>query len=175
MSDIEARDNVLRGGDTHCPYCALQCGMSLTSEQGRYVVAPRDFPTNRGGLCRKGFTAAALLDARDRLTEPLVRARKGGALLPVSWDQALDHIAARLRDIQAAAGRDAVGVFGGGGLTNEKAYMLGKFARVALRTKNIDYNGRFCMASACRSRSKTSPAPRRSFSSAAIPPTPCRR
>jgi assimilatory nitrate reductase catalytic subunit len=146
--DIEARDNVLRGGDTHCPYCALQCGMSLTSVQGRYVVAPRDFPTNRGGLCRKGFTAAALLDARDRLTEPLVRARKGGALLPVSWDQALDHIAARLRDIQAAAGRDAVGVFGGGGLTNEKAYMLGKFARVALRTKNIDYNGRFCMASA---------------------------
>jgi assimilatory nitrate reductase catalytic subunit len=148
MKDIEARDIDLRGGDTHCPYCALQCGMSLTSEQGRYVVAPRDFPTNRGGLCRKGFTAAALLDARDRLTEPLVRARKGGALLPTSWDKALDHIAARLRDIQAAAGRDAVGVFGGGGLTNEKAYMLGKFARVALRTKNIDYNGRFCMASA---------------------------
>ena len=39
-------------------------------------------------------------------------------------------------------------MFGGGGLTNEKAYMLGKFARVALRTANIDYNGRFCMASA---------------------------
>ena len=39
-------------------------------------------------------------------------------------------------------------MFGGGGLTNENAYMLGKFARVALRTANIDYNGRFCMASA---------------------------
>jgi assimilatory nitrate reductase catalytic subunit len=148
MSDIAPRDIDPRGGDTHCPYCALQCGMSVTAEQGRYVVAPRDFPTNKGGLCRKGFTAATLLDARDRLTEPLVRARKGGALLPASWDETLDYVAARLRDIQAASGRDAVGVFGGGGLTNEKAYMLGKFARVALRTKNIDYNGRFCMASA---------------------------
>jgi assimilatory nitrate reductase catalytic subunit len=148
LRDIAPRDIDPRGGDTHCPYCALQCGMSLTAEQGRYVVAPRDFPTNKGGLCRKGFTAATLLDARDRLTEPLVRAHKGGALLPASWDETLDYIAARLRDIQAASGRDAVGVFGGGGLTNEKAYMLGKFARVALRTKNIDYNGRFCMASA---------------------------
>ncbi len=135
-------------GDTHCPYCALQCGMSLVAEHDRLVVAPRDFPTNRGGLCRKGFTAAELLGARDRLTEPLVREHKGGALLAVTWDQALDRIVAGLRAIQAASGPDAVGVFGGGGLTNEKAYMLGKFARVALRTANIDYNGRFCMASA---------------------------
>ncbi len=45
-------------------------------------------------------------------------------------------------------GADAVGVFGGGGLTNEKAYALGKFARVALRSSQIDYNGRFCMSSA---------------------------
>ena len=49
--------------------------------------------------------------------------------------------------MQEQYGRDAVGVFGGGGLTNEKAYLLGKFARVALRTPHIDYNGRFCMAS----------------------------
>ena len=49
---------------------------------------------------------------------------------------------------QQAYGRDAVGCFGGGGLTNEKAYALGKFARVALRTAMIDYNGRFCMSSA---------------------------
>ena len=51
-------------------------------------------------------------------------------------------------------GRDAVGVFGGGSLTNEKAYLLGKFARVALGTSNIDYNGRFCMSSAAAGASK---------------------
>ncbi|GAA2881915.1 hypothetical protein GCM10020220_085240 [Nonomuraea rubra] len=50
--------------------------------------------------------------------------------------------------IRAEHGPDAVAVFGGGGLTNEKAYTLGKFARVALGTSQIDYNGRFCMSSA---------------------------
>lgn len=50
--------------------------------------------------------------------------------------------------MQRRHGRDAVAVFGGGGLTNEKAYALGKFARVTLGTRNIDYNGRFCMSSA---------------------------
>jgi assimilatory nitrate reductase catalytic subunit len=128
--------------DTHCPYCALQCGMRLT---GR-TVSPREFPTNRGGLCQKGWTAAALLDSPGRLTEPLVRV--AGELRPASWERALDLVANQLIEIQAAHGRDAVAVFGGGGLTNEKAYLLGKFARVALGTSRIDYNGRFCMSSA---------------------------
>nr|WP_311771353.1 molybdopterin oxidoreductase family protein [Actinophytocola algeriensis] len=128
--------------DTHCPYCALQCGMRLTGT----VVAPRDFPTNRGGLCQKGWTAATLLDSPSRLTTPLVRV--DGELRPASWDRALDLVANRIIDLQAGHGRDAVAVFGGGGLTNEKAYLLGKFARVALGTSQIDYNGRFCMSSA---------------------------
>ncbi len=69
-------------------------------------------------------------------------------LHPATWDEALDTVASGVRRVQAAHGPDAVGVFGGGGLTNEKAYQLGKFARVALRTRHIDYNGRFCMSSA---------------------------
>ncbi|WNV82484.1 molybdopterin-dependent oxidoreductase [Umezawaea sp. Da 62-37] len=128
--------------DTHCPYCALQCAMTLTD--GR--VSPRDFPTNRGGLCQKGWTSAALLTSPARLTTPLVR--RCGVLEPASWDEALDLVAATLRELRGNHGPDVVGVFGGGGLTNEKAYALGKFARVALATSQIDYNGRFCMSSA---------------------------
>src|SRR5256885_12730920 len=109
-------------------------------------VAPREFPTNRGGLCQKGWTAGSLLTSPERLTTPLVRV--DGRLRPATWEQALSLVAARITEIQAAHGRDAVAVFGGGGLTNEKAYLLGKFARVALRTSQIDYNGRFCMSSA---------------------------
>ena len=72
--------------DTHCPYCALQCGMTLLEDDaGAWSVAPRDFPTNRGGLCRKGWTAASLLTASDRLTTPLVRDSKGTALRAASW------------------------------------------------------------------------------------------
>jgi len=135
------------GTATHCPYCALQCGMNVVQTDDGWGVTARDFPTNRGGLCRKGWTAAELLNSGDRLTTPLMRDTKDGPLRLVTWDQALDRIAAGIRTIQAAAGPDAVAVFGGGGLTNEKAYALGKFARVALGTANIDYNGRFCMAS----------------------------
>lgn len=133
---------------THCPYCALQCGMTLRRTAERVEVLPREFPTNRGGLCQKGWTAAELLDHPDRLTTPLVRNRPGAELRPASWPEALDRVVAGIHQAQTGHGRDAVAVFGGGGLTNEKAYALGKFARVALRTRNIDYNGRFCMSSA---------------------------
>jgi assimilatory nitrate reductase catalytic subunit len=133
---------------THCPYCALQCGiiLSVAADETRLEPNPR-FPVNKGGLCMKGWSAASLLAHADRLRTPLVRARSG-SLRPASWDAALTHVAERFHAVQARHGRDAVGVFGGGSLTNEKVYLLGKFARVALGTSNIDYNGRFCMSSA---------------------------
>lgn len=135
---------------THCPYCSLQCGMNVRDG----VVSARDFPTNKGGLCQKGWTAGELLNHPDRLLTPLVRDHRGGELRPASWPEALDFIASRLLSLRAQFGADAVGVFGGGSLTNEKAYTLGKFARVALQTSAIDYNGRFCMSSAAAAGNK---------------------
>lgn len=134
--------------DTHCPYCSLQCGMRLAAADGAetLVVERPGFPVNRGALCGKGRSAAALLGPASRLSTPLVRER--GELRAASWDEALGRVARGFAAIRAEHGADAVGVFGGGGLTNEKAYQLGKFARVALGTANIDYNGRFCMSSA---------------------------
>ncbi|WP_372672212.1 molybdopterin oxidoreductase family protein [Amycolatopsis kentuckyensis] len=134
--------------DTHCPYCALQCGMTLDGSR----VAPRDFPVNAGGLCQKGWTSGSLLTSPKRLTTPMIRV--DGALEPVSWDFALDFVARKLRETQEKHGPDGVAIFGGGGLTNEKAYLLGKFARVALGTSQIDYNGRFCMSSAAAAGTK---------------------
>ncbi|MFJ7147842.1 molybdopterin oxidoreductase family protein [Streptomyces sp. NPDC100445] len=133
---------------THCPYCALQCGMTLTPlPQGGVEVTERpDFPVNRGALCGKGRTAAGVLSPAVRLTAPLVR--RGGRLVETGWPEALDLVAERLGAARDRYGADALGVFGGGGLTNEKAYALGKFARVVLGTSQIDYNGRFCMSSA---------------------------
>ena len=126
---------------------AVSTGPAPDGIDGPAEVAPRDFPTNRGGLCQKGWTSAEVLRATDRLTHPWVR-RADGRLHPATWDEALDRITRGVLAVQAEHGPDAVGVFGGGGLTNEKAYQLGKFARVALRTPYIDYNGRFCMSSA---------------------------
>jgi assimilatory nitrate reductase catalytic subunit len=131
---------------THCPYCSLQCGMRVVGTRRPEVEQWPEFPVNEGGLCRKGWTATELLRHRERLTTPLVR--RGGELQPATWDDALDLIASKLAALRAEHGADSVGVFGGGGLTNEKAYSLGKFARVALGTSQIDYNGRWCMSSA---------------------------
>jgi len=139
---------------THCPYCALQCGMHLArGVDGVKILGNSKFPVNEGGLCVKGWSAATTLDHPDRLRTPLIRDR-AGHLVPVTWDEALAWIASRLTKVQQQYGRDAIGVFGGGSLTNEKAYLLGKFARVALRTSNVDYNGRFCMSSAAAAASK---------------------
>ena len=138
---------------THCPYCSLQCGMHVQRAAQESAIAPwivteRNFPTNRGGLCQKGWTATELLGRTDRLLTPLVRDSRTKPLRPATWEEALERIMAAIGRTQQLYGKDGVGIFGGGSLTNEKAYLLGKFARVALRTSQIDYNGRFCMSSA---------------------------
>src|SRR3954469_8722620 len=136
---------------THCPYCSLQCGMTVTAGDRPATLVPADFPTNRGGLCSKGWSSVELLDHPERLLRPLVRATPGdrrSPLVETTWDDALGQLVAAIERTQATHGRDAVGCFGGGSLTNEQAYQFAKFARVALRTSAIDYNGRFCMSSA---------------------------
>ena len=90
-------------GGTHCPYCAMQCAMTLVEKDGRLEVAPRDFPTSQGGLCRKGWTAADLFEA-DRPLTPLLRDTRDAPLRPASWDEALDRIARGMRAAQSAGG-----------------------------------------------------------------------
>jgi assimilatory nitrate reductase catalytic subunit len=136
---------------THCPYCSLQCGMNVTAGDRPATLVPAEFPTNKGGLCSKGWSSTELLDHPERLLRPLVRATPGDRTSPLveaTWDDALGRLVDAIERTQRVHGRDAVGCFGGGSLTNEQAYQFGKFARVALRTSAIDYNGRFCMSSA---------------------------
>ena len=59
-----------------------------------------------------------------------------------------DQVTERFQRLQAHYGRDSVAVLSGASLTNEKAYLMGTFARVALGTRHIDYNGRLCMVAA---------------------------
>src|SRR5947207_13575591 len=138
---------------THCPYCAFQCGIRVAGPREQATVSgDTGFAVNKGRLCIKGWTAPATLAHPDRLLTPLARDAHN-RLVPVTWDEALTRIIQAFQCLQAQYGKDAIGVFGGGSLTNEKAYLLGKFARVALGTANIDYNGRFCMSSAAAAQS----------------------
>jgi assimilatory nitrate reductase catalytic subunit len=133
---------------THCCFCGQQCGIQLKVRGGRVVgFEPwEEFPFNRGMLCPKGVKRYLQASHPDRLLAPLIRTDSG--FRRASWDEALDLVVTRVRAIQERHGRDAVAVFGGASLTTEKAYLIGKFARVALGTRHVDYNGRLCMVSA---------------------------
>lgn len=139
---------------TTCPYCAVQCNFDLHTEQGLVTrtTPTRDCPVAHGTVCKKGLAAPGDLRHPDRLTTPLLR--RDGQLVPVGWPEALAYVRDALSPlVQSAPQR--VGVFGGGSLTNEKTYLLGKFARVALRTPHIDHNGRYGVASASAALNRT--------------------
>ncbi|MCX7568487.1 nitrate reductase [Tumebacillus sp. DT12] len=151
MQSLLTTTNVL----SHCCFCSMQCALELTVDGDEEIVrahpAPA-FPVASGKACAKGVFAHEHARHRERLTTPLLR--QGDRFVPISWEEALNRITERFRSLQDQYGRDSVAVFGGGSLTNEKAYLLGKFARVALGTANIDYNGRYCMSSAAAALNK---------------------
>jgi assimilatory nitrate reductase catalytic subunit len=143
--------------DTHCCFCGMQCGMNIrvhTESQKVVGVEPRyDFPMNGGRLCPKGVSAYRQTDNQERLLKPLIR--KNGKLVEASWEEAMDLIVSKIKTIQAQHGKDAFGIYSGSSMTNEKCYLMGKFARIGLGTKNIDYNGRYCMSSAATGFNQT--------------------
>lgn len=133
---------------THCCFCGQQCGLQLRVRNNEVIgFEPWDeFPFNRGMLCPKGVKRYLQGSHPDRLLDPLIRTDSG--FRKAGWDEALDTTANRLKDLQLKHGPDSVAVLGGASLISEKAYLLGKFARVAMGTRHIDYNGRLCMVSA---------------------------
>jgi assimilatory nitrate reductase catalytic subunit len=133
---------------THCCFCGQQCGIQLKVRENRIIgFEPwEDFPFNHGMLCPKGVKRYMQSDHPDRLLTPLMRRTHG--FQPASWDESLDFTVAKIREIQDRYGKDAFAIYGGASLSTEKSYLLGKFARVAIGTRHIDYNGRLCMVSA---------------------------
>ena len=134
--------------NTHCCFCGQQCGVTLLVKDEHVIgVEPwEEFPFNQGKLCPKGIKRYLQNNHPDRILHPLVRTGKGFDRIP--WDEALDIVAERIQRLQAHYGKDAMAVLSGASLTNEKAYLMGKFARLAVGTRHIDYNGRLCMVAA---------------------------
>jgi len=133
---------------THCCFCGQQCGIILKA-RGNEVVGFEpwyEFPFNEGKLCPKGVKRYLQGSHPDRLLEPIVRTPEG--FEDTTWDAALDRVASEIRRIQGEHGDDAFAMLSGVSLSNEKSYLIGKFARLALHTANLDYNGRLCMVSA---------------------------
>ncbi|MEO3799799.1 formate dehydrogenase subunit alpha [Nonomuraea sp. B1E8] len=129
---------------TTCGYCGVGCTLDVLVRDGEVAgVRPaKDGPVNRGHACVKGRFAHGYLRSPERLTQPLLRRRSG--LEPVSWAEALDHVARRLRDAIAEAGPDAVAAISSARATNEENYLIQKFMRVVVGTNNVDNCSRLC-------------------------------
>jgi assimilatory nitrate reductase catalytic subunit len=128
----------------------MQCKMQLIEEtvvtRKRYSSVGQDNPSSEGRICIKGTHAHQHALSKERVKYPLRKVN--GEFVRISWDEALNLIKENFTKIQNNHGRDALAVYGSASITNEEAYLLGKFARVALGTKYIDYNGRLCMSAA---------------------------
>ncbi|MBX7131126.1 MAG: molybdopterin oxidoreductase family protein [Fimbriimonadaceae bacterium] len=134
---------------THCCFCGQQCGIQLKVRDNKVIgFEPwEDFPFNKGKLCPKGVKRYMQGNHPDRLLAPMKRV-EGKGFEKIGWEEAFSTTVREIQRVQERYGRDAVAVLSGVSLTNEKSYLMGKFARVALRTKELDYNGRLCMVSA---------------------------
>ena len=120
--------------ETHCCFCGQQCGIQLKVKDNEVVGFEPwyDFPFNEGKLCPKGVKRYLQGSHPDRLLRPMERdpAAPGG-FREVTWDQALDRVVSEIRRIQDTYGDDAFAMLSGVSLTNEKSYLVGKFARLA--------------------------------------------
>lgn len=134
---------------THCCFCGMQCGIKLLVKNDKVVGFDpwMEFPFNEGRLCPKGVQRYLQNNHPDRLMDP-IKSIPGKGFVSVSWENAMSETISEIKRIQKTYGNDAFAMLSGVSLTNEKSYLVGKFARVALKTKNLDYNGRLCMVSA---------------------------
>ena len=126
-----------------CCYCGCGCGIKL-GIRGDVIVGvqgDRENPASKGRLCVKGrYGIAEFVHHPDRLTTPLIR--KDGELKQASWDEALELVAARLREYAP----EEVAFIASAKCTNEENYVMQKFARAVLGTNNIDHCARLCHA-----------------------------
>lgn len=143
--------------NTHCCFCGQQCGIQLKVKDNEVIgFEPReDFPFNHGMLCPKGVKRYLQGAHPDRLLTAYRRDPSAeGGFSPLAYEEVVSRVAAEIDRIQSAYGPDQFAVLSGASLTTEKAYLMGKFARVCLKTSNIDYNGRLCMVSAAAGNKK---------------------
>lgn len=134
---------------THCCFCGQQCGIQLKVKDNKVIgFEPwEEFPFNKGKLCPKGVKRYMQGSHEDRLLDPLKRV-DGVGFVPISWEEAYSTTVSEIKRIQEKYGKNSVAMLSGVSLTNEKSYLVGKFARLALQTQELDYNGRLCMVSA---------------------------
>jgi len=132
-----------------CTYCSDGCQMSLGSRGGDLmrIVARDRYVNGLNGefLCIKGRFGHPFVNHEARIRTPLIRYKKGGKLIPATWDEAIRHVAAKLDSIADQHGPNAIGIVGSPRLTNEALYVLRKFATELVGTENYTTSDAFSL------------------------------
>ena len=132
-----------------CTYCSDGCQMSLGSRSGELmrIVARDRYVKGHNGefLCIKGRFAHQFVNHKERIRTPLIRYKKGGKLIPATWDEAIRFTAERLLQVDEAHGPESIAVVGSPRLTNESNFALMKFARDVVGTKSYTATDAFSL------------------------------
>lgn len=127
---------------TTCTHCGCGCSfyLEVLDEEIIGTIPCKTSPVSEGKLCIKGWNVHQFIQNEKRLKKPLLR--KKGALTEVSWDEALDFTASKLKEIKETSGSDSIAFLTSAKVTNEENYLLQKFARAAVGTNNVDHCAR---------------------------------
>lgn len=135
---FKARSWSLEEKDTICPFCGCGCTLTLGMTEGKILrsMGKEDRGVNQGNLCSRGRFGVDYIYSENRLKSPMIN--KGGELVTVSWDEALNYISDRLKSISNAHGPSSIGAIGSPRCTNEENYIFQKFMRETIGSDNID-------------------------------------
>ncbi|MGY6277788.1 formate dehydrogenase subunit alpha [Methylomonas sp. MgM2] len=131
---------------TTCAYCGVGCSFKadMKGEQLVRMVPDKNGKANHGHSCVKGRFAFGYATHKDRITTPMIRDKISEPWREVSWEEAIQFAADKLKGIQANYGRDAVGGITSSRCTNEETYLVQKLIRAGFGNNNVDTCARVC-------------------------------
>jgi formate dehydrogenase major subunit len=131
---------------TTCAYCGVGCSCKaeMRGEELVRMVPYKDGKANHGHPCVKGSFAYGYATHRDRILNPMIRAKVSDPWREISWDEAIDYAASELKRIQAKYGKHAIGGITSSRCTNEETYLIQKLNRAGFGNNNVDTCARVC-------------------------------
>jgi formate dehydrogenase major subunit len=131
---------------TTCAYCGVGCSFKAEMKGNQVVnmVPNKDGHANHGHSCVKGRFAWGYATHPDRITTPMIRDSINDPWQVVSWEEAVNYTAKRLKEIQAKYGRGSIGGITSSRCTNEETYLVQKLVRAAFGNNNVDTCARVC-------------------------------
>ena len=152
--ESEMRHERVKRTKTVCTYCAVGCSFEVwTRDRHILKIEPTHGPANGISTCVKGKFAWGHINSDDRLVHPLLR--DGDTFREVTWDEALDVIEKKFKQVKQDHGPDALAFIASSKTSNEESYLMQKLSRAVIGTNNVDNCARYCQNPATMGLNRT--------------------